>query len=222
MPVAGCVARMYLEAAAYAATVQPESECPSAAQTRRSSTGPSSPNTKTLSCASAGFQSFAIPSQDGVLSDMVVASCHWQWLLPHRRFIKIGTFYELYEDDAQIGVDVLNFKMTITGVGHCRQVICWAARLIDLICHTAPFVSIAGAHAVSGFWHDDMAGRWRRWVVPRAESKTPASGCSPRDTRSEGLSRRRPQPRPKLDEDLRREHLHAGSPGSLSSRLQHA
>ena len=41
-----------------------------------------------------------------------------------RRFIKIGTFYELYEDDAQIGVDVLNFKMTITGVGHCRQVGC--------------------------------------------------------------------------------------------------
>jgi DNA mismatch repair ATPase MutS len=29
------------------------------------------------------------------------------------RFIKIGTFYELYEDDAQIGVDVLNFKMTM-------------------------------------------------------------------------------------------------------------
>ena len=38
-------------------------------------------------------------------------------------FFKIGTFYELYEDDAQIGHDVLGWKMTITGVGQCRQVI---------------------------------------------------------------------------------------------------
>ena len=37
-------------------------------------------------------------------------------------FFKIGTFYELYEDDAQIGHDILGWKMTITGVGHCRQV----------------------------------------------------------------------------------------------------
>ena len=37
-------------------------------------------------------------------------------------FFKVGTFYELYEDDAQIGHDVLGWKMTITGVGHCRQV----------------------------------------------------------------------------------------------------
>jgi hypothetical protein len=37
-------------------------------------------------------------------------------------FFKIGTFYELYEDDAQIGHDTLGWKMTITGVGHCRQV----------------------------------------------------------------------------------------------------
>ncbi|DBB18900.1 TPA: DNA mismatch repair protein msh7 [Trebouxia sp. C0006] len=36
-------------------------------------------------------------------------------------FFKIGTFYELYEDDAQIGHDILGWKMTITGVGHCRQ-----------------------------------------------------------------------------------------------------
>lgn len=26
------------------------------------------------------------------------------------------------QDDAQIGVDVLNWRQTITGVGHCRQV----------------------------------------------------------------------------------------------------
>ena len=37
-------------------------------------------------------------------------------------FFKVGTFYELYEDDAQVGHDVLGWKMTITGVGHCRQV----------------------------------------------------------------------------------------------------
>ena len=28
------------------------------------------------------------------------------------------------QDDAQIGVDVLGWKQTITGVGHCRQVGC--------------------------------------------------------------------------------------------------
>ena len=37
-------------------------------------------------------------------------------------FFKVGTFYELYEDDAQIGHDVLGWKMTVSGVGHCRQV----------------------------------------------------------------------------------------------------
>ena len=37
-------------------------------------------------------------------------------------FFKVGKFYELYEDDAQIGADALEWKMTITGVGHCRQV----------------------------------------------------------------------------------------------------
>jgi len=81
---------------------------------------------------------------------------YWFWKSKYKDvilFIKIGTFYELYEDDAQIGVDVLNFKMTMwallaasvaeqnfgymgqagrdrmfcgcrTGVGHCRQVGC--------------------------------------------------------------------------------------------------
>ncbi|KAK9852353.1 hypothetical protein WJX84_008725 [Apatococcus fuscideae] len=39
-------------------------------------------------------------------------------------FFKVGKFYELYEDDAQIGADALEWKMTITGVGHCRQVGC--------------------------------------------------------------------------------------------------
>ncbi|KAK9813990.1 hypothetical protein WJX73_008383 [Symbiochloris irregularis] len=39
-------------------------------------------------------------------------------------FFKVGKFYELYEDDAQIGHDVLQWRMTITGVGHCRQVGC--------------------------------------------------------------------------------------------------
>lgn len=39
-------------------------------------------------------------------------------------FFKVGTFYELYEDDAQIVHDLLGWKLTITGVGHCRQVGC--------------------------------------------------------------------------------------------------
>ncbi len=41
---------------------------------------------------------------------------YWFWKSKYKDvvlFIKIGTFYELYEDDAQIGVDVLNFKMTM-------------------------------------------------------------------------------------------------------------
>lgn len=41
---------------------------------------------------------------------------YWSWKSKYKDvilFIKIGTFYELYEDDAQIGVDVLNFKMTM-------------------------------------------------------------------------------------------------------------
>ncbi|CAL8460672.1 g202 [Coccomyxa elongata] len=39
-------------------------------------------------------------------------------------FFKVGKFYELYEDDAEIGAQTLGWKMTITGVGHCRQVGC--------------------------------------------------------------------------------------------------
>ncbi|KAK9846574.1 hypothetical protein WJX81_006840 [Elliptochloris bilobata] len=39
-------------------------------------------------------------------------------------FFKVGKFYELYADDAQIGHDVLNWKLTVTGVGHCLQVGC--------------------------------------------------------------------------------------------------
>ena len=42
--------------------------------------------------------------------------------------MQVGSFYELYEDDAQIGHDVLGWKMTITGVGHCRQ----ARHLLEL------------------------------------------------------------------------------------------
>jgi hypothetical protein len=37
-------------------------------------------------------------------------------------FFKIGKFYELYEEDAQIGQDELGWKLTVSGVGHCRQV----------------------------------------------------------------------------------------------------
>lgn len=47
-------------------------------------------------------------------------------------FFKVGTFYELYEDDAQIGHDVMGWKMTVSGVGHCRQVLP-VLRLFDCI-----------------------------------------------------------------------------------------
>ena len=39
-------------------------------------------------------------------------------------FFKVGKFYELYEDDAEIGCNELDWKMTVSGVGHCRQVGC--------------------------------------------------------------------------------------------------
>ncbi|KAG8367410.1 hypothetical protein BUALT_Bualt16G0069000 [Buddleja alternifolia] len=37
-------------------------------------------------------------------------------------FFKVGKFYELYEVDAEIGHKELDWKMTISGVGKCRQV----------------------------------------------------------------------------------------------------
>ncbi|KAH7287690.1 hypothetical protein KP509_32G069600 [Ceratopteris richardii] len=37
-------------------------------------------------------------------------------------FFKVGKFYELYELDAEIGHRELNWKMTVSGVGRCRQV----------------------------------------------------------------------------------------------------
>jgi DNA mismatch repair protein MSH6 len=39
-------------------------------------------------------------------------------------FFKVGKFYELYEDDAEVGCSELGWKMTVSGVGHCRQVGC--------------------------------------------------------------------------------------------------
>ncbi|KAK8695156.1 hypothetical protein V6N13_000329 [Hibiscus sabdariffa] len=37
-------------------------------------------------------------------------------------FFKVGKFYELYEIDAEIGHRELDWKMTVSGVGKCRQV----------------------------------------------------------------------------------------------------
>nr|XP_016505221.1 PREDICTED: DNA mismatch repair protein MSH7-like isoform X1 [Nicotiana tabacum] len=37
-------------------------------------------------------------------------------------FFKVGKFYELYELDAEIGHKELDWKMTLSGVGKCRQV----------------------------------------------------------------------------------------------------
>jgi DNA mismatch repair protein MSH6 len=50
-------------------------------------------------------------------------------------FLKIGSFYELYEKDADVGVSELGWKMTLSGVGHCRQVGCPASG-IDAACAT--------------------------------------------------------------------------------------
>ena len=38
--------------------------------------------------------------------------------MPHRQ----GKFYELYEVDAEVGHKELNWKLTVSGVGKCRQV----------------------------------------------------------------------------------------------------
>uniref|UniRef100_A0A0D9UXJ9 DNA mismatch repair proteins mutS family domain-containing protein n=1 Tax=Leersia perrieri TaxID=77586 RepID=A0A0D9UXJ9_9ORYZ len=37
-------------------------------------------------------------------------------------FFKVGKFYELYEVDAEVGQKELDWKMTVSGVGKCRQV----------------------------------------------------------------------------------------------------
>lgn len=42
-------------------------------------------------------------------------------------FIRIGSFYELYEDDAEIGARELGWRLTVSGVGNCRQVGCPAS-----------------------------------------------------------------------------------------------
>ncbi len=39
----------------------------------------------------------------------------------------------ILQDDAQIGVDVLGWKQTITGVGHCRQVGCPESGINDAV-----------------------------------------------------------------------------------------
>eukprot|EP00959_Pyramimonas_sp_CCMP1952_P127302 2662558-Pyramimonas_sp.AAC.1 len=44
-------------------------------------------------------------------------------------FFKVGKFYELYEEDAQVGHDELGWKMTVSGVGHCRQLYYFPRRL---------------------------------------------------------------------------------------------
>ena len=36
------------------------------------------------------------------------------------RHVQCGKFYELYEEDAEIGARVLGWKMTLSGVGGCR------------------------------------------------------------------------------------------------------
>ncbi|KAJ4846391.1 DNA mismatch repair protein msh7 [Turnera subulata] len=48
-------------------------------------------------------------------------------------FFKVGTFYELYELDAEIGHRELDWKMTLSGVGRCRQVGIAASGIDDAV-----------------------------------------------------------------------------------------
>lgn len=81
-------------------------------------------------------------------------------------FFKIGTFYELYEGDAQIGHDILGWKMTITGVGHCRQV---TLAVNDMLAQSLRF-DILVSCAVVSFHHKQtmqptqVANRGHQWT----------------------------------------------------------
>lgn len=56
-------------------------------------------------------------------------------------FIKVGTFYELYQDDADTVCELLGWKLTVTGVGQCRQVGCPEVKMATAI----PTLTAAGA-----------------------------------------------------------------------------
>jgi hypothetical protein len=48
-------------------------------------------------------------------AQLVLRCCH---LMPQFKCVCL----QLYEEDAQIGADILGWKLTLTGVGACRQV----------------------------------------------------------------------------------------------------
>ncbi|KAG6546638.1 hypothetical protein Mapa_011827 [Marchantia paleacea] len=48
-------------------------------------------------------------------------------------FFKVGKFYELYELDAEVGHKELDWKLTVSGVGKCRQVGCPESGIDDAI-----------------------------------------------------------------------------------------
>ncbi|KAL2612521.1 hypothetical protein R1flu_024213 [Riccia fluitans] len=48
-------------------------------------------------------------------------------------FFKVGKFYELYELDAEVGHKELDWKLTVSGVGKCRQVGCPESGIDDAV-----------------------------------------------------------------------------------------
>ncbi|CAG9465209.1 unnamed protein product [Pedinophyceae sp. YPF-701] len=59
---------------------------------------------------------------------------YWKVKAQHRDlvlFFKVGKFFELYEDDAATGADVMGWKLTLSGVGKCRQVGCPESGLVE-------------------------------------------------------------------------------------------
>ncbi|WVZ72571.1 hypothetical protein U9M48_021006 [Paspalum notatum var. saurae] len=72
-------------------------------------------------------------------------------------FFKVGKFYELYELDAEIGQKELDWKMTVSGVGKCRQ---HSNISCDKLGEVGAVVTVAGGNVVNyhQFWYTFMVG----------------------------------------------------------------
>lgn len=60
-----------------------------------------------------------------------VCQVHFKGCLLSKHHRKLAGLW--LQDDAQIGVDVLGWRQTITGVGHCRQVGCPESGIDDAV-----------------------------------------------------------------------------------------
>ena len=59
--------------------------------------------------------------------------CLLQYSFKTLIFLFQGKFYELYELDAEIGHKELDWKMTLSGVGKCRQVMSRSTVIVILL-----------------------------------------------------------------------------------------